>query len=345
VVTVVDGLDSPWAMEFLPDGSMLVTEKPGTMQIIGKDGSKRAVAGIPPVDKRQQGGLLDVVLDPAFATNQLIYWSFSEPHPDGTTNTAVARGRLMVDGTPRVENVQIIYHQSPAMPSTLHYGSRLVFARDGTLFVTQGERSIIPGRMQAQKMDSLLGKIARINTDGSVPKDNPFVGQAGKRPEIWNIGNRNVQGAALNPKTGELWTVAHGAQGGDELNISRKGLDYGWPTITYGEDYGGAPIGDGITAHAGMEQPIYYWDPVIAPSGMLFYDGPVAEWKGNLFIAGMIAQGVVRLVLDGDKVVGEERLLTDLKKRVRDVRQGPDGLIYVVTERANGTIYKLVPKA
>jgi glucose/arabinose dehydrogenase len=344
VVTVVEGLNSPWAMEFLPDGAMLVTEKPGTMQIIGKDGSKRAVVGVPPVDARQQGGLLDVVLDPAFAANQLIYWSFAEGHPDGTTNTAVARGRLLTDGSPRLENVQVIYHQSPAMPSTLHYGSRLVFARDGTLFVTQGERSIIAGRMQAQKLDSLLGKIARINTDGSVPKDNPFVGQEGKRPEIWNYGNRNVQGAALNPKTGELWTVAHGAQGGDELNISRKGLDYGWPTITYGEDYGGGLIGDGITAKEGMEQPIYYWDPVIAPSGMMFYDGPVAEWKGNLFIAGMIAQGVVRLVLDGDKVVGEERLLTDLKKRVRDVRQGPDGLIYVVTERANGTIYKLVPK-
>jgi glucose/arabinose dehydrogenase len=193
-------------------------------------------------------------------------------------------------------------------------------------------------------MDSLLGKIVRINTDGSVPKDNPFVGQEGKQPQIWTSGNRNVQGAALNPKTGELWTIAHGAQGGDELNISRKGLDYGWPTITYGEDYGGAPIGDGITAHEGMEQPIYYWDPVIAPSGIMFYVGPVAEWKGNLFVSGMIAQSLVRLVLDGDKVVGEERLLTDLKQRIRDVRQGPDGLIYVVTDRANGKIYKLVPK-
>lgn len=346
VVTVAEGLNSAWALEFLPDGSMLVTQKPGSMLIIRKDGSRVTVAGdIPPVDARQQGGLLDVALDPAFATNQLIYWSFSEPHPDGTTNTAVARGRLVLDGTPRVENVQVIYHQAPAMPSTLHYGSRLVFARDGTLFVTQGERSIIPGRMQAQKMDSLLGKIVRINADGSIPKDNPFVGQEGKRPEIWTSGNRNVQGATLDPATGELWTVAHGAQGGDELNISRKGLDYGWPTITYGEDYSGEPIGEGITAHAGMEQPVYYWDPVIAPSGMTFYDGPVAAWKGNVFIAGMIAQSLVRLVLDGEKVVGEERLLTDLKQRIRDVKQGPDGLLYVVTDRANGKIYKLVPKA
>ena len=344
VVTVVEGLNSAWAMEFLPDGSMLVTEKPGAMQIIGKDGTKRAVAGIPPVDARQQGGLLDVALDPAFAANQMIYWSFSEPHPDGTTNTAVARGRLLTDGTPRVENVQVIYHQSPAMPSTLHYGSRLVFARDGTLFVTQGERSIIPGRMQAQKMDSLLGKIVRINTDGSVPKDNPFVGQEGKQPQIWTSGNRNVQGAALNPKTGELWTIAHGAQGGDELNISRKGLDYGWPTITYGEDYGGAPIGDGITAHEGMEQPIYYWKPSIAPSGGAFYTGDlIPSWKGNFLVGALAGRALHRLVLDGEKVVGEETLLKDLGERIRDVRMGPDGAVWLLTDNPEGRILRVVP--
>ena len=345
VVTVADNLEWSWALEFLPNGDMLTTQKAGGMTIIRKDGSRVPVAGLPPVDARSQGGMLDVALDPMFATNGLIYWSYSEPLASGDNHTAVARGRLQTDGSPRVENVQVIYRQAPSMRSTQHYGSRLVWARDGTLYVTQGERSIMAGRMQAQDLSSLLGKIARINADGTIPADNPFVGQEGKRPEIFSYGNRNVQGATLHPETGELWEVEHGARGGDELNVIRKRRDYGWPTITYGIEYGGQPIGEGITAKPGMEQPVYYWDPVIAPGGRTFYPGPVAEWKGNLFIGGMITKNLVRLVLDGEKVVGEERLLGELDARIRDVKMGPDGLLYILTDRAPGKIVKIVPKA
>jgi len=230
----------------------------------------------------------------------------------------------------------------------LHFGSRLVFGRDGTLFITQGERSIIPGRMQAQKMDSGLGKIVRINADGSIPKDNPFVGKEGVLPEIWSFGHRNVQAATLHPTTGELWESEYGARGGDEINLARKAKDYGWPTITYGIEYAGGPIGAGITQQAGMEQPLYYWDPIIGPSGMIFYTGDLfPAWKGNLFIGGHGTLDLVRLVIDGEKVVGEERLLKDLQpkpERIRDVRQGPDGAIYMVTDSATGRIIKLVPK-
>lgn len=344
LVTVAEGLDRAWALAFLPDGAKLITQKPGIMLLIRADGTRADVAGLPRVDARQQGGLLDVVLDPAFATNGLIYWSYSEPLPNGQNHTAVARGRLLVDATPRVENVQVIYRQAPSMASEKHYGSRLVFARDGKLFVTQGERSDMAGRMQSQKLDSLLGKVVRINSDGTIPADNPFVGQAGARPEIWSYGHRNVQAAALHPVTGELWEAEHGPQGGDELNIPRRGKDYGWPTITYGQEYSGKPIGAGITAQAGMEQPIYYWDPIIAPSGMLFYTGPVKAWKDSVFIGAMGGMHLVRLALDGDKVVGEERLLVDEEQRIRDVRQGPDGLIYVVTDGPSGKMMKLVPK-
>jgi len=315
------------------------------MTIIRKDGSRVPVAGLPPVDARSQGGMLDVALDPMFATNGLIYWSYSEPLASGDNHTAVARGRLQTDGSPRVENVQVIYRQAPSMRSTQHYGSRLVWARDGTLYVTQGERSIMAGRMQAQDLSSLLGKIARINPDGTIPADNPFVGQEGKRPEIFSYGNRNVQGATLHPETGELWEVEHGARGGDELNVIRKGRDYGWPTITYGIEYNGNQIGAGITAQSGMEQPLYYWDPVIGPSGMVFYTGKLFPgWNMNLFIGGHATNDLVRLTLNGERVTGEERLLTDLKERVRDVRQGPDGAIYVLTDMAKGRVLKLVPR-
>jgi glucose/arabinose dehydrogenase len=298
------------------------------------------VAGLPAVDARGQGGLLDVVLDPSFASNRLLYWSYAEPREGGVNNTAVARGRFIDDATPRVENVQVIYHQTPSMNSRMHYGSRLVFARDGKLFITQGERSITEGRMQAQRMDGLLGKIVRINADGSIPQDNPFIGRDGVPPEMWSLGHRNSQGATLHPTTGELWEVEHGTRGGDEINIVRKGKDYGWPTIAYGI----------ATAQAGMEQPIYYWDPVIAPSGMAFYTGNLfPAWKGNLFVGGHGTSDLVRLELDGEKVVGEERLLTDLepkREKIRDVRQGPDGALYVVTDdKTNGRVLKLVPKA
>jgi len=349
VVTVAEGLENPWGMAFLPDKRILVTERPGRLRIVGLDGKlSPPVEGLPPVDARNQGGLLDVALDPAYATNKLIYWSYSEPQGDGSNNTAVARGRLVDGDTPRIENVQVIFHQVPAMNSTLHFGGRLVFARDGKLFITLGERSITEGRMQAQRLDGLLGKIVRINPDGTIPKDNPFVGKAGARPEIWSIGHRNVQAATLNPTTGELWEVEHGTRGGDEINIPRKGKDYGWPTIAYGIEYQGGPITGDITAKVGMEQPLYYWDPVIAPSGMVFYTSDLfPAWKGNLFIGGLGSTNLVRLTIKGDRVVDEERLLTDLtpnRERIRDVRQGPEGALYVLTDNPKGRMLKLVPK-
>lgn len=349
VVTVADGLVSPWSLEFLPSGKMLVTEKGGQLRIVSPDGTLSApVTGLPPVDNRGQGGLLDVALDPNYATNQLIYWSFSEPHDDGTNNTAVARGRLMDGATPSVQNVQVIYKQAPSMNSRGHFGSRLAFGRDGTLFVSQGDRQIEAGRNLVQDMSTLLGKIVRINADGSIPKDNPFVGKEGVRPEIWSYGHRNSQAAAIHPQTGDLWEVEHGTRGGDELNIARKGLNYGWPDVAYGIEYRGQPIREGITSKAGTEQPVYYWDPVIAPSGMMFYTGDLfPAWKGSLFIGGLASTNLVRLDLKGDRVVGEERLLRDMQpqaERIRDVKQGPDGAVYVVTDNAKGRVLKLVPK-
>jgi len=347
VVPVVDGaLQSPWGLAFLPDGRMLVTEKPGRLRIVTAAGQlSEPVAGVPMVDARGQGGLLDVTLDPNYAQNQLVYVSYSEYVDGKNNNTAVARGKLVDGAAPRLDNVQVIYHQAPAFPSTLHFGSRLVWHRDGTLFVTQGDRSDVPGRMQSQQMDSGLGKIVRINADGSIPKDNPFVGKAGVRPEIWSFGHRNVQAATLHPTTGELWEVEHGTRGGDEVNVAKKGRDYGWPTIAYGIEYRGTAITGGITAQQGMEQPLYYWDPVIGPSGMAFYTGNLfPEWKGNLFIGGHATNDLVRLELNGEKVVAEERLLNDGRPKVRDVRQGPDGALYLLTDSAQGTLIKLVPK-
>jgi glucose/arabinose dehydrogenase len=348
VVTVAEGLQNPWGMTFLPGGRMLVTEKPGRLRIVAADGKlSEPVAGLPAVDARNQGGLLDVALDPGFASNHLIYWSYAEPRDGGLTNTAVARGRLVEEAAPRVDDMQVIFHQTPSLNSALHYGGRLVWARDRTLFITLGERSITEGRMQAQRMDGLLGKIVRINADGSIPKNNPFVGKAGARPEIWSIGHRNVEAATLHPATGDVWEVEHGARGGDEINIARKGKDYGWPTIAYGIEYNGQPITGGITAKKGMEQPLYYWDPVIAPSGMVFYTGDLfPAWKGNLFVGGLGSTNLVRLTVKGKKVVDEERLLTDLqpRERIRDVTQGPDGALYLLTDNAKGRVLKLVPK-
>ena len=351
VVTVTEGLANPWGLAFLPDGRMLVTEKPGRLRIVSADGRtlSEPVAGLPAVDARGQGGLLDVALDPAFQKNQLVYWSYAEPaQEEGVNNTAVARGRLVDGAAPRVENVQVIFHQAPSLRSGAHFGGRLVFGRDGTLFVTMGDRSATPGRMQAQQMDSLIGKIARINADGSVPKDNPFVGKAGVRPEIWSFGHRNVQAATLHPSTGELWEVEHGTRGGDEVNVAKKGNDYGWPTIAYGIEYQGGPILQGIQQKEGMQQPVYYWDPNIAPSGMVFYTGALfPAWQNSLFIGGLGSANLVRLSVKGERVVGEERLLQDLqpnRERIRDVRQGPDGALYVLTDSAKGRILKLVPK-
>lgn len=348
VVTVASGLESPWGMAFLPDGRMLVTERPGRLRLVGADGTlSPPVAGLPAVDGQGQGGLLDVTLDPAYATNHLIYWSYSEPREGGANNSAVARGTFVDGRAPRVDNVQVIFHQAPSLASRAHFGGRLIFLRDGTLFITLGDRSITEGRMQSQRTDGLLGKVVRLNSDGSIPKDNPFVGRDGVRSEIWSLGHRNIQAATLNPATGELWEVEHGTRGGDEINIARKGKDYGWPTIAYGIEYRGGAITGGIQAQDGMEQPLYYWDPVIAPSGMVFYTGNLfPAWKGNLFIGGMASTSLVRLTIDGEKVVDEERLLTDLqptRERIRDVRQGPDGAIYLLTDNKAGRMLKLVP--
>jgi glucose/arabinose dehydrogenase len=346
VVTVAGGLQNPWGMEFLPDGRMLVTERPGRLRVVTADGKlSPAVAGLPAVDARNQGGLLDVTLDPNFAANRLIYWSYSEPREGGANNTAVARGRFLDAAAPRVENVQVIFHQVPSLESHLHFGARLVWAPDDTLFITLGDRSISEGRMQAQRQDSLLGKIVRINADGSIPKDNPFVGKEGGRPEIWSIGHRNIQAAALHPTTGELWAAEHGTRGGDELNVVRKGRDYGWPTIAYGIEYRGGRITGGIQQKAGMEQPLYYWDPVIAPSGMTFYTGTLfPAWTGSLFIGGLQSTNLVRLHISGEKVTGEERLLGNVNERMRDVTQGPDGALYILSDNAKGRVLKIVPK-
>jgi aldose sugar dehydrogenase len=351
VVTMTEGLANPWGLAFLPGGKMLVTERPGRLRVLSADGKQisEPVAGLPAVDGRGQGGLLDVAIDPSFATNQLIYWSYAEPRDGGMNNTAVARGRFVDGAAPKVENVQVIFHQAPSLASPLHFGGRLVFGRDGTLFITLGDRSIPEGRAQAQRMDGLLGKIVRLNADGSVPKDNPFVGKDGVRPEIWSFGHRNVQAATLHPGTGELWEVEHGTRGGDELNVSRKGKDYGWPTIAYGIEYQGGPINGGIQQQAGMEQPRYYWDPVIAPSGMVFYTGRLfPAWQNSLFVGGMGSMNLVRLSLKGDTVTGEERLLQDLqpqRERIRDVRQGPDGALYLLTDSPKGKLLKIVPKS
>lgn len=348
VQTFASGLEKPWGLAFLPDGRLLVTEKPGRLRIVGQDGKVSApVAGLPAVDARNQGGLLGLALDPDYGDNNLIYWSYAELKPDGTNHTAVARGKLVTDaaGASRVENVQVIFRQTPSLASTGHYGGRLVFAPDKTLYVTLGERSDMAGRVQAQRTDGTLGKIVRINADGSIPKDNPFVGQAGVRPEIFAIGVRNVQSAALHPTTGKLWEVEHGPRGGDELNIIEAGKDYGWPTITYGLEYSGRTIGEGLTQKAGMEQPAYYWDPIIAPAGMAFYRGDLfPAWKNSLFVGALAGKHVARLVLDGDKVVGEERLLTEENERIRDVIVGPDGALYVATDNAEGRVLKVTPK-
>ncbi len=354
ITTLASGLKNPWSLAFLPDGRMLVTERTlGNLRIVAKDGTlSEPVAGTPTTMTKGQGGLLDVVLDPAFKTNRLIYLSFAEPQADGTNNTAVARGRLVEGPTPHIEGLTVIYHQKPSLNSVLHFGSRLVFARDGKLFITQGERSILEGQKQAQDLASGLGKIVRINPDGSIPKDNPFVGKAGARPEIWTYGNRNVQAAALNPQTGELWEVEFGPQSGDEVNIARKGRNYGWATITYGVNYGPAraPITGGETQRPGMEQPLYYWDPTIAPSGMIFYTGNLfPAWKGSMLISGRQPQGlpggfVTRLTFRNEKVVGEERLEIPGPVNLRDIRQGPDGAVYLLKDGPAGAILKLTPK-
>lgn len=348
---VASGIVSPWAVEFLPGGKFLITERvAGQFRIADSAGkvSPPIKDGVPAVHGQGQGGLLDVALDPDFASNQMIYWSYSEPKSDGTNNTAVAKGKLVDSAQPKIENIQVIWRQTPSMQSNQHFGSRLVFAKDGTLFVTLGDRGARPGRMQSQDLKSAIGKIVRINTDGSIPKDNPFVGRTDALPEIWSYGHRNVQGAFLHPVTGELWELEHGPQGGDELNVARKGKDYGWPTITYGVEYGGAhtKIGESA-AKAGMEQPIYFWDPVIAPGGLTYYNADLfPAWKGSVFASGLNPSFVARLTVDGETVKGEERFkFSDREReRYRDINVGPDGALYLLTDGPNARLLKVVPK-
>ena len=344
VTTVADGLAHPWGLAFLPDGRMLVTEKVGRLRIVAADGIvSPPVAGIPAVDERQGGGLFDVEVDPDFRTNGLIYWCYAEPRGDGSGLT-VARARLVTDGAAHVENIQYIFRMMPTVDSVRSFGSRLAFGAGQTLFVTMGDRDFDPFRPLVQPVDTDIGKVVRINRDGSIPADNPYLKVKGARPELWAVGFRNPLGAAVNPATGDLWTDENGPRGGDELNRVKGGLNYGWPVISYGEEYSGAPIGEGLTQKAGMEQPVYYWDPVIAPSGLAFYTGALfPAWKGSVFVGSLRQKHLVRLSLKNDRVVGEERLLTDLNERIRDVRQGPDGAIYVITDADKSQVLKLTP--
>jgi glucose/arabinose dehydrogenase len=346
VLTVAVNLDKPWGMTFLPDGRLLVTGRT-TFRVISQDGAmSRPVRGAPEVDRGDQGGILDVVLDPDFAANQTIYFTFSEPGERPQTSTAVARARL-VEGPegPALEGLSVIYSQSPKLDSRQHYGGRILFDREGHLFITTGERYVPVGRPQAQDLTSGLGKVMRIRTDGSVPADNPFVGRADAQSEIWSYGHRNVQGAALDPGTGQLWTIEHGPRGGDELNLTQAGRNYGWPVITYGIEYNGAPIGDSLSQAAGMEQPVYYWDPVIAPSGMAFYTSDATPaWKNSLFIAALRGKHLARLTLENGRVTGEERLLTDQNQRLRDVEVGPDGSLWVLTDGNDAKLLKITPR-
>jgi glucose/arabinose dehydrogenase len=339
VVRLVEGLDHPWGLAFLPDGRMLVTERPGRLRIVGKDHKldPQPVFGVPAVAAYGQGGLLDVALHPRHAENGLIYLSYAA-RGEGGVGTEVARGKLSGN---RLEEVLVVFRQLPKSNAGQHFGSRLVFDRDGYLFITLGDRG---DRQRAQRPDDHAGSVIRLHDDGKVPKDNPFAGKPGWKPEKYTLGNRNQQGAALHPKTGTLWTHEHGPQGGDEVNIIRAGANYGWPVITYGAEYGiGTRIGEG-THRPGMEQPLHHWVPSIAPSGMAFYTGErFPKWRGDLFVGALRDQMLVRLQLDGEKVVKEERMLKNALGRIRDVRSGPDGYLYLLTDEASGVLARLEP--
>jgi aldose sugar dehydrogenase len=343
VVVLAKNLEHPWAVEPLPNGDLLVTERPGRMRIVSAAGKTGApIAGLPGVMARGQGGLLDVALGPTFARDRTIYWSYSEPREGGNA-TSVARGVLSADAR-RVDNVRVIFRAMPTYNGTMHFGSRLAFGPDGMLYVTLGERSVLEVRPQAQQMNSHMGKTIRIRPDGTVPPDNPFVGRSDARPEIWSVGHRNVQASAFDAQ-GRFWIVDHGAKGGDEVNRVEKGKNYGWPVVTFGEEYSGSPIPNSVTTRAGFVDPVYYWDPVIAPSGAQFYTGDAfPAWRGSLFVGALREQRLVRLKIENDRVTGEEHLLADRSQRIRDVRQGFDGLLYVVTDEDDGELWKIVPK-
>ena len=337
------GIGKPWAVIELNNAQLLITDKTGFMQVYDRSGQLvKKINGFPKVDSRGQGGMLDVILDPGFASNQIIYWAYSHPYPQGKNLTAVAKGRLNVEaGT--IENPMVIFEANPQFPSDKHYGCRLLIDHNGYLLVSTGERSDVPGRIQAQDLSSGLGKIFRITTDGKPAPGNPFIGRPDAMPEIYASGIRNAQGMAFHPVTGEIWETEFGPRGGDEINIIKAGKDYGWPTISYGIEYGGGKIGQGITQKPGLEQPIYYWDPVISPSGIDFYRAAtIPEWQNNLFIACLSGQHIARVVISDNKVTGEERLLEGERERFRDLVTTADGKIYAVTD--SGKIYVVEKK-
>ncbi|WP_200845400.1 PQQ-dependent sugar dehydrogenase [Roseomonas sp. 18066] len=337
---VAGGLENPWGLAELPGGGWLVTERPGRIRRIGRDGRlSPPIAGVPSVDFQGQGGLLDVAVRQNFAEDRRVWWSYAEPRGQGLNGTSVATGTLSADFT-RFEDVRVIFRQQPGWRSTLHFGSRLVFDRQGMLFVTTGERSLPEPRELSQDVSTHLGKVLRITPEGGAAPGNPAI--AGGQPEIWSFGHRNLQSAALGPD-GALWTIEHGPRGGDELNRPQPGRNYGWPAISYGLEYSGRAIGQGRTAAEGMEQPLYYWDPVIAPSGLAFYDGPLfPSWRGSLLVGGLAAMSLVRLTLDGQRVTGEARYLEG-QARIRDVRVARDGAVMLLTDSAEGELLRLTP--
>lgn len=344
VETFAEPLEHPWGIDALPDGGYLVTERPGRMRVISADGElSEPVGGLPEVVAEGQGGLLDVRVGPSFADDRLIYWTYAKPLEDGSA-TAAARGRLSEDLS-RVTEVEDIFVQEPPSPVAAHYGSRILFDGDGHAWITTGEHFSEDQRVLAQDPGTTYGKVVRINLDGSIPEDNPFVDQEGAIGSIFSLGHRNIQGAAFHPETGELWIVEHGPQGGDELNLIEEGANYGWPVVSYGENYDGTPVGEGIARHTGdFVEPRYYWDPVIAPGGMIFYQGDMfSDWQGDALISSLVPGGVVRLELDGDTVTGEERLLPD-QGRIRDILEAPDGALLVLVDEAKGEVLRLTPR-
>lgn len=333
---LTSSLSAPWGIAALPDGRFLVTEKAGKMRIVTSSGTiGEPIGGVPQVNAAGQGGLLGICLDPDFTTNRMVYWSFSQPG----NLTAIAKGKLSANER-ELEGVTVIYRATPLYSGSNHYGGRVVFDRNGNLLASTGERSDLVTRPQAQSLESGLGKIVRITKDGSPAAGNPFTGQAGARAEIYSYGHRNPQGLAIHPATGDLWESEHGPRGGDEVNRVQAGANYGWPAITYGIEYGGDRIGEGIQQKEGMMQPVYYWDPVVSPSGMTFYSGDrIPEWRNNLFIGALSGMHIVRLVIEEGKVVGEERLLENEKQRFRDITQGTDGALYALTDQ--GKLYRI----
>ncbi|MFQ6551024.1 PQQ-dependent sugar dehydrogenase [Aestuariibius insulae] len=338
-------LEHPWGIAELPGGSFLVTERPGRMRSVTADGTiSDPISGLPEIHAQGQGGLLDVEVGPTFAEDRLIYWTYAKPMEGGRSVTAVGRGVLSEDLASLTE-VEDIFVQDPPSPTSMHYGSRIIFDQNGLAFITTGEHSSLEERVFAQDLDKTYGKVIRVRPDGSAPEDNPFVGQADAIDTIWSYGHRNIQGADIHPETGEIWTLEHGPKGGDELNQPEAGLNYGWPVISYGERYSGQPIGAGETARDGMEQPVYYWDPVIAPGGFIFYSGDAfPDWQGDVLAGSLYPGALVRLEMDGETVVGEERLLRDIG-RVRDVEQTSDGRVLLLTDEPNGEIIVLAPSS